>query len=192
MAPCPAWCGMRTPSGPARCGMRIPSGPARRAADILSRFRAPPLDENRIAVFVGPVALGFELFIHPLQHVRARKRPQQLVMTGAALMRAGDQCIDDAQSCSGTDSLGCETFSRPPDAVEAGGMLERAHDRRSHGDHTSAPGATGHDGACRRRWNAVWLVEGKTRVDLRVSRGRDAGCVGDGGETRAAPPEGLE
>jgi len=68
------------------------------------------------------------------QHVVVRERAQQLVMTAARLVRAGQQPVDDTKPRLRADALGGDAVAAVHAAVVARRVFERTHDRRADRD----------------------------------------------------------
>ncbi len=81
----------------------------------MSTGRCPRLsfDQGRIAEFMRAIAVSVELNVCALQRIFVCKRTQQLVMTRAGLVDAGEQRVDRSQPARRVDALRGKAFPSP-------------------------------------------------------------------------------
>src|SRR5258708_40100733 len=91
------------------------------------------------------------------------KGAQQFVMTGAGLVRARKNNVDNAQLAFGSDSL-CGNAVTRLDNTSPGGVLQRAHHCSADGDNASSVFTRAPDCGGSRFRDAIRLVEGQASV----------------------------
>src|ERR1700751_2088648 len=101
-------------------------------------------------------------------------------------MNASENCANDANGCSAGETSGRNSITGAHAALSRDRRFKRAGNGRSDG--TNAPGVRPRlRNSCRSLfWNLIRLVEGKSKVEDRVPCRRNAGSMGQCGETDAA------
>jgi len=118
---------------------------------------------------VRAVAARVEGDARSLQDVVAGERAQQLVVTAARLVRAGDHGIHDAQRGGAADAAARAASARTHASSRIGRMLERAHDGRADRDDARAVTLGLRDPSCGRHGYPVRLVERQPAVQLGIA-----------------------
>ena len=90
-----------------------------------------PLDQNRIAKFMRPVAHGVQFLPGSPQCRVIRECSQQLVMAGAGLMNSRKNRVDNAELAFRADALRRQPIAGMHPAVPARGVLQCAYHRRA-------------------------------------------------------------
>ena len=120
------------------------------------------------------------------------ERAQQLVVARAGLVRAADERVDDREPRLSAEAIGRQSGAGSDAAGPRGGVLERAHDRRSERDDAIAAAPGRPDRGDRRRGQEIGLGQRQSRVEGGVAGRRQAGGVGQRREADAALLESIE
>lgn len=115
--------------------------------------------------------MRLQFLVDAAQRPGVCERFEQLVMTGARLMRAGEDRIHYAESAPGSDSLGGYPFARAHGSAEhCCRMFESPDDSGADRNNSAVSRFRFFDRpGCGRR-DAIWLVEGKKSIQLRIAR----------------------
>ena len=125
---------------------------------------------------------------HLLQHCIIGEGPQQLEVTFAGLVHAGQDRIRDAERRFTPDAPARNSVPAPHAAVSVRCRLERADDGRPDGNDAPVFRLCALD-RCRSVFrDAIGLVEREAQVERRMSGRGDAGGVRQRGKVDAAPP----
>src|SRR4030095_5549865 len=103
-----------------------------------------------------------QLSVSGIENLVRHKGAQELVVTGAPVVRARNNRVDDSQASPCCDSLIGRSPAGPYDSIAARGMLERPHDGRADGNYAPALAACVSDRRRRRLRYLVRLVEGQS------------------------------
>jgi hypothetical protein len=104
---------------------------------------------------------------------------QQVVVAGAGLVRAGQNCVDDTQLRLRANALIRDVVARDHSTEARSRVFESAHDGRTDGDDTPILATRATQSVLRRRRDAIRLVERQQVIERGIARRRDSRRVRD-------------
>src|SRR3979409_1557757 len=90
-----------------------------------------PFDEDGVAEFVRSVVARHHFRSHAAERRVVGEGPQQLIVARSRFVNAREDRVDDVQRRRRPDSLIRQPRTLEYTTITAGGMLERANDRRA-------------------------------------------------------------
>src|SRR5687767_14562411 len=133
---------------------------------------ARSFNQNGIAEFVRAKTVRVERSICAAQDRFVGERVQQVVVAGARLVRAGENCVDDAQLRLCANALVRDVVARDRSTETRSRMFESAYDGRTDGDDPPTLATCTTQSLLRRCWNAIRLVERQQAIERGVARRR--------------------